>query len=362
MRRAYSEVGFIQDGQTLQGFSLGFDFCAEHEYGMPSIMEELGIALPTYPFGIQDRTMTVVPERLVFKHYDWKPKDRRFKKTVPAALLFMYPSLYWHDLDNEDAPSLVHRFDTELYIGPDSKRNYDPQRHDIACSWSGRSGFCIHVRGAENVALLEQLHAAFLRKDIALGLGRMVGFSRSAPALVIASKVSAEARASVEETDRAYRVLHEAVEATGIKQELQAAKCGFYGFSPQWMDGEGSDIAVYLNPTNQSHNASGWFTIDELRQWAKGKGPVVDSLAISESLKKRHTDFEIHLIKALQAKGLGLRFGVVYQYLDEDRTIPGVRMLTTKDSQTELPSGVYPLSQIEAMVNAFLASQTAATA
>lgn len=39
----------------------------------------------------------------------------------------------------------------------------------------------------------------------------------------------------------------------------------------QWMDGQ---IRFWLNPTDQVHYQSGWYTIDELIQWSQGYGPV----------------------------------------------------------------------------------------
>ena len=40
----------------------------------------------------------------------------------------------------------------------------------------------------------------------------------------------------------------------------------------QWMDGE---IRFWLNPVDQSSYQMGWFSIDELIQWAHDMGPVM---------------------------------------------------------------------------------------
>lgn len=362
MRTAYNEVGFVVEDGVLKAFNLGYDFCAEHEYGMPVIMDAMGVALPKYPFGVQDRVMTEVPERLIFKTYDWRPKDRRFKKTTPAAVLLLRSPTAWHDEPDESGAEIAKRFGASFRIDPQDKTLYKPERHNVTCSWAGRSGFCINVRGEENVALLKQLHEAILRKDIALGLGRMAGFARTSPALVIASTVSAEIHANVEEADRAHRVLYEALEATGIEKELQDAKIGYYALSPAWTGEEGSDLVCFINPMNQQQNSYGWFTLAELREWIQGKGPVVDSQEIRDSIKARRSDFEIDIIKMLKEKDMGLRLSPVYTYMDAERKVPGIRLLTAENTQAFLPSGLYPLSQIEAMVDAFKASQTAATA
>ena len=36
----------------------------------------------------------------------------------------------------------------------------------------------------------------------------------------------------------------------------------------------GNQLKVWLNPRHQNEDNNGWFTIDELKQWAQGKGPV----------------------------------------------------------------------------------------
>lgn len=40
----------------------------------------------------------------------------------------------------------------------------------------------------------------------------------------------------------------------------------------QWMDGQ---IRFWLNPTDQVQYQSGWYTIDELLQWSRNRGPVI---------------------------------------------------------------------------------------
>ncbi|NTU83098.1 MAG: hypothetical protein HGA45_27635 [Chloroflexales bacterium] len=40
----------------------------------------------------------------------------------------------------------------------------------------------------------------------------------------------------------------------------------------QWMDGQ---IRFWLNPTDQVQYQSGWYTIDDLLQWSRNRGPVI---------------------------------------------------------------------------------------
>lgn len=40
----------------------------------------------------------------------------------------------------------------------------------------------------------------------------------------------------------------------------------------QWMDGQ---IRFWLNPTDQVQYQSGWYTIDDLIQWSRNRGPIL---------------------------------------------------------------------------------------
>jgi ribosomal protein L29 len=51
----------------------------------------------------------------------------------------------------------------------------------------------------------------------------------------------------------------------------------------QWMDGQ---IRFWLNPTDQVQYQSGWFTIDDLIQWSRNRGPVL----IEEQLEEDEDD------------------------------------------------------------------------
>ena len=43
MRRAYQDFGFIIEDEQFYGVSLGYDYCAEHEWGIKDMKEDLGI-------------------------------------------------------------------------------------------------------------------------------------------------------------------------------------------------------------------------------------------------------------------------------------------------------------------------------
>lgn len=337
----------------LGGFSLGFDFCAEHETGFQTLTHALGLPQKDWPMGIEDRMATAVPEHLNFQEYVRRSKDGRVKRTKPAAVLAFQAHDWGIDAFFADPAEYANSRGAALYYDVLPRSDfYDPARDDVACSWSARSGFVIHVQGEKNVELLKELHAAFLSKDIAYGAGYVRGFLRSGPALVIASRIAQETRDSVLAEDKAALRLHKAVEACGIQETLTAAGLRWYALSPAWRDGPDSELLFFLNPPDQKRYAHGWFTLDELRAWANGTGPVKDSVEIEPLLKADDRDWSIHLLMGLKQAGIKQRIFEQFVWLDASKTEIGVRLVIAKDSEHILPSGIYPLQVVEPYVKA----------
>ncbi len=218
MRRAYNEFGFTLNDATgqLEGFNLGFDFCAEHERGFEYLTRALGLPALELPQGIEDRTATQVPPFLQLREFTLRPRDRRFKKTMPAAVLFCgEPYQQRIELLDSNPEQFCQTVDAGLLFDPTTKSSsYGPAQGEVASSWSSRSGFTIAVRGERNITLLRELHAAFLNKDIAYGSGVSSGFKRTSAALVIASRISQETREHVLARDQAYRKIKQGSIAT----------------------------------------------------------------------------------------------------------------------------------------------------
>ena len=66
-------------------------------------------------------------------------------------------------------------------------------------------------------------------------------------------------------------------------QEAQKkAGLSWYALKPAWRDffedpvyQSEYKVIFFLNPEGQNKYNSGWFTVEELLQWIKGKGPVI---------------------------------------------------------------------------------------
>ena len=67
-----------------------------------------------------------------------------------------------------------------------------------------------------------------------------------------------------------------------IEKRLKKAGKSWFALSPKKLNKEDMEkhktkfsVIFWLNPTEQRIVNYGWFTVEELRMWIKGKGPIV---------------------------------------------------------------------------------------
>lgn len=328
MRRAYQDLGWLvasssvgaasykpkralDPADSVIGFSIGYDFVAEHGSRADWVTEDFGVPTPRFPEGVEDRRITRAPKALGFLTYMSGPRDRRKKRNIPAALLYLTKRSRFMEPPT-DAIELAHMLDVEFWAH-DGDSFYDPARDDIACAWSAHDGFAIHVRGQSNVEQLRELYEAMQNRSIAIGSGSSIEFLHTPVSFIYIDRMSDELKATVLENDLQYRELHEAADATGIEERLKAAGRGWYALSPAWCDGPGSSLRFFLNPRDQRKYDFGCFTLEELEAWIHDEGPVLGA-----TMRKRFgaavKDASWHLSHALQDKypGWKKRRDVVY--------------------------------------------------
>jgi hypothetical protein len=256
VKRATHDTDVIstEKGEPI-GFNLGWDHCAEHEWGIKDIKRGLGIApasnLEPKDFGLRARTITNYPEQNILFSV-----DRKRKYTY-----LVYKDYMWDRPKYQDILCWagVHKFDTGLVT-----------------AWSDR-GFGIFVpkENKEGVALLKKLHQAFKEKDVAVFFGGNNNpFANAGLIICIASKLSEEVKEAMYEADKDRYELLEAVSSTGIEKRLKAAGKKYFALSPRWKDKEKTELQFWLNPMEQRHNNYGWFTVSELDQWIRETGPI----------------------------------------------------------------------------------------
>ena len=77
------------------------------------------------------------------------------------------------------------------------------------------------------------------------------------------------------DADEDYHKLKLAAESTGLEAYLKSRGKRWFALSPRWANDEKSGVRFWLNPQEQQKYSAGWFTVDELREWADERGPVI---------------------------------------------------------------------------------------
>jgi len=87
------EAGWLQlqekAAQAIDGFRLGYDFAAEHEWGTPYLKSALGIAQKDFPIGLEDRMMTqaaACPALCSLRDALQRPPRQAHNASSPAVL------------------------------------------------------------------------------------------------------------------------------------------------------------------------------------------------------------------------------------------------------------------------------------
>lgn len=341
MRQAVFDTQWLlADDGTLQGVCLGYDRCGEHEWGISELEAYLGVPRPEFRIGPADRLIHNA-DYLQLHEYSRKPRDKR-RKAYPAALLLCRRPSPWDEPRSGQA--LATSCNAELYFEPGDKHHLP--RYDLAAAW-GEKEFAVHVRGAENIARLRELRAAAQRGDLLLTSSGSGWLDCHGISLVILSRMSKDDVRKVTERDEAYRELQLAARATGIEDVLRAAGKKWYALKPGWRDARKQHVDFFLNPRDQSHHASGWFTVEELQQWARDEGPVM----VDKEMQRFDSSEEGHAIcvkvcSRLQQHGVKLRNVPHLAWMDADKKVMGILLHTHHESEERLASGTYAVEDL----------------
>ena len=245
-----AEVMKIDD--KLVGFNLGADFCAEHEWGIKGIIREFGVYEDK--IGIDGRMVNVVPKSLVYT-------DITYEK-MKCHLLVLVPYYYRED-DLKITKDDIGRW--ELYT-------YRLEEKGITTAWDEKS-FAILVTDKYKDEL-EELYEAFVNLDVAVGIAPSEAFKNGGLKFCIKSRLPEETIQAIKDDDLDYIALQKAAEKTGIKKILEKAGKKYFALSPRWKDDNKKEVIFWLNPYHQDIDNFGWFTVEDLKDWAKGKGKI----------------------------------------------------------------------------------------
>lgn len=259
MRRGTTRHGWVlaEDGGLL-GLTMGSDFCAEHEGGTGELRRAFG--LDETKDGVERRTVRTLPKGLTLI------EDRNVT------------AFGWSGYESVDGAQWLRE---HLKDGQLRRYRWMDPPPVLACAWDERS-FGVAAWGPKRGAdrkNAKELFEALRRKDVAFWSSVGPFHLGTGFVLAIASRVPEKHAAEMKEGDLSHRELLRVAESTGIKEELQKAGRRWFALSPQWAspsDDKQSECRVrwFLNPYDQQANNHGWFTLEELRLWASGRGPV----------------------------------------------------------------------------------------
>lgn len=241
---------YTEDGKTLLAVDLGFDFTAEHECGISGIQEAFGIKNQIDVYGMAKRKINTIPQNLTFLK----------KNNTEAGFVYgcygQPDQIFGHE---------------ELHLHPADK--YYKTAITLAAAWSDRD-FAVVSDDKIQRELLLDFHQHFEAKNIFIMLaGGHMWLKRAGLVIGIADRLPKETVDEWKKADKARHQIRDEFEATGIEKLLKEKSKGYYALRPEYDKKDGS-LVFWLNPTEQHLNNSGWFKLDDLKEWAEGKGKI----------------------------------------------------------------------------------------
>jgi len=266
MRRSYN-AEWLLEGDALIGVGLGSDFCAEHEWGTKELQDYFG--LDAALDGLPRRTVTDVPSGLELFEFKTRANSARNQKAFQAlAIFYRYPSSY-----GKNPLEILQKGELQRH-----------GKEGLSAAWDEKS-FALIAYAEEDRKKLKQLWEAFQRKDIAFWPNIGVFHTGTGLTFVMPSLVPQKHKDAMLESDLDYKLLLKKSEALGIETLLKEAGKRWFSLTPKWSkdlkstkDGEvktAYEVLYWLNPMEQQRYNSGWYTIEDLKLWAKNEGPVV---------------------------------------------------------------------------------------
>jgi hypothetical protein len=261
MRRANGAEAVKSEDGTIYAINLGADFCAEHEWGVKRLRSIMGIPeneprtglnYHSAKVGVGDNLMSFVSKKTHF--------------------LVLDGVLSYYQNDKKRLGELK-----EYYVKGARELGFITWRGDkkpqvLATAWDEGS-FGIVIGKDADVELKTfgvKLAEAIGSGDYSVWFGGNGGnpFSRSGLVVAITSLVPQDVKDYMTQAYKELAQLEADDAATGVKQLLAAKGKKYYACSPQ-RQADGS-IKYFLNPQEQRTNNFGWFTVQELTDWANG--------------------------------------------------------------------------------------------
>jgi len=285
MRRASSDYSFLEDEGTFLGISLGYDYCAEHEWGIKGLKQIFGIPEPKKKnAGIKARTITTVPKSLKFKrdgngavlwtaHRDWSANGEAYTDKLPR------------DLDNYVSKLKSDiKWEKERVERDPSRKGKDP----MISAWAEGS-FGIAVYGKQFADWLEFLYEQFQKKNVAITRLNISGdnpFANASLSIVIVDRLPQYALDALYEGDMDHYKLEDYCAKIGLTKLKEKHRSGykenkyFMAASPKWITHSDDetlkeakkrwktkyDILIWINYSDDDDHY-GWHRYEDIKEW-----------------------------------------------------------------------------------------------
>lgn len=293
MRTSFFEKQMIVNGAgSTCGISLGYDRCAEHENGISDLKKRLGVPTLVNPIGIEQRLTANGPNlgSLLFQEFKQTvpvdPASGKKTITVKSAVLACPPD--WQIGQKIEKPKLpfnLKRYSSKKdfdFSALNTIPSYERSESDpyIEAQWA-RDAFEVTVFGEARCLVLKSIYEAMRAGRAALTLSGGHVFAGAGLCILNADGLTQADAELILNADKQRQHLLDVAHQSGVEQVLRAAGKTYYALAPRLTpDGE---LEFWLNPTDQSKNRSGWFSVDELKAWAQGAGPVLKVAAGAEA-------------------------------------------------------------------------------
>lgn len=263
-----AEIHRLPSGDVY-AIALGSDFCSEHEWGIKNIKQVFGISGPQENnwsvLGIEARKITKLPPVRDNSH----STNFYYFETRKGGYL-TYSSC------NKDEKHLRKMMNVW-------NKDEDP----LYTAWS-ENDFGIFMPGEKGKKILNKFYQAFMNLDISITFIDGAIFENPSLTMVITSLFPDELNKTFIETDLEAKLTLEmdAKYGDSIRELLKKNGKKWYSLSPRIVSNRSGTYNTYaivdtdrvmrywLNPHDQENTNFGWFSVEQLEEWAYNRGPI----------------------------------------------------------------------------------------
>jgi len=302
MKRASQDNGLIDYEGKFIGIALGYDYCAEHEWGIKDLKRLCGMPDASRKnMGVKNRTITIVPP-IVFKE-EVVTRDRKNLNKGKYAIL--YTGISWHTQEENEQhiPRELKNYVEDLNWNAEWNTKHPDTRggkDNIITAWDGGS-FGVAVMGDKEVEWLKELKTAIEEKRLTIAVANLRPknpFAGSSLCLMITDRIPQETLDMMYLGDKEYFDREDYEKKIGMKKIIEKNKehrrkndnlyghdHGYYiACNPKWIDYDNVENReakkkefhtkydiFYLVNYSDNDNTHGHFTVEEIKTWLTGK-------------------------------------------------------------------------------------------